>query len=100
VRATGLAISGGAIAAAGENGFSEIAISARLVSSTPLLLATMAHEMIHLYQDESGAAAAITICSSAFWPNVTVSSMALKKRIFDILGKDRLAFNGKIEPRL
>lgn len=42
--------------ARGENGFSEIAISARLVKSSELLIATMAHEMIHLYQDENGAA--------------------------------------------
>lgn len=41
---------------AGENGFSEIAISAQLVKSSNLLIATMAHEMIHLYQDENGAA--------------------------------------------
>lgn len=38
----------------GANGFSEIAISCRLVHSTELLMATMAHEMIHLYQDENG----------------------------------------------
>jgi hypothetical protein len=42
--------------ARGEDGFSEIAISAKHVSSTNLLLATMAHEMIHLYQDETGTA--------------------------------------------
>ena len=42
--------------ARGENGFSEIAISAHLVRSSDLLIATMAHEMIHLYQDENGAA--------------------------------------------
>ena len=42
--------------AQGENGFSEIAISGHLVRSTDLLLATMAHEMSHLYQDETGAA--------------------------------------------
>lgn len=34
--------------------FSEIAISAHVVQSTDLLMATMAHEMIHLYQDENG----------------------------------------------
>ena len=34
--------------------FNEIAISANEVSSTELLMATMAHEMIHLYQHESG----------------------------------------------
>ena len=39
-----------------KNGLSEIAISAQLVNSTELLIATMAHEMIHLYQDETGAA--------------------------------------------
>ena len=39
-----------------RNGFSEIAISAHLVSSTELLISTMAHEMIHLYQDETGGA--------------------------------------------
>jgi hypothetical protein len=39
-----------------RNGYSEIAISAHLVSSTELLLETMAHEMIHLYQDETGNA--------------------------------------------
>lgn len=42
--------------ATGADGFSEIAISAQLVKSTELLMATMAHEMIHLYQDENGAA--------------------------------------------
>jgi hypothetical protein len=42
--------------ARGENGYSELAISAGLVRSTDLLMATMAHEMIHLYQDESGSA--------------------------------------------
>jgi hypothetical protein len=36
--------------------FSEIAISAGLVKTTDLLLSTMAHEMIHLYQDETGTA--------------------------------------------
>ncbi|HEU4550024.1 MAG TPA: SprT-like domain-containing protein [Rhizomicrobium sp.] len=41
---------------AGADGFSEIAISASLVGSTGLLMATMAHEMIHLYQDETGTA--------------------------------------------
>ena len=34
--------------------FSEIAISAGRVRTTELLMATMAHEMIHLYQDENG----------------------------------------------
>lgn len=34
--------------------FNEIAISGNEVSSTALLMATMAHEMIHLYQHESG----------------------------------------------
>jgi hypothetical protein len=34
--------------------FSEIAVSAKLVRSTDVLIATMAHEMIHLYQDETG----------------------------------------------
>ena len=42
--------------ALGDDGFSEIAISAGLVRSTELLLCTMAHEMIHLYQDETGTA--------------------------------------------
>ena len=42
--------------ARGENGYSELAISASMVRSTELLLATMAHEMIHLYQDENGTA--------------------------------------------
>jgi len=42
--------------AEGADGFSEIAISAGLVRSTALLMATMAHEMIHLYQDETGTA--------------------------------------------
>jgi hypothetical protein len=42
--------------AQGDDGFSEIAISAGLVRSTDLLLSTMAHEMIHLYQDETGTA--------------------------------------------
>lgn len=39
-----------------KDDFSEIAISAGLVRSTDLLLSTMAHEMIHLYQDETGTA--------------------------------------------
>lgn len=39
-----------------SSGFSEIAISASQVRSTAMLLATMAHEMIHLYQDENGTA--------------------------------------------
>jgi len=42
--------------AEGDEGFSEIAISAGLVKSTDLLISTMAHEMIHLYQDETGTA--------------------------------------------
>ena len=42
--------------ARGQDGFSEIAISAQLVRSSDMLIATMAHEMIHLYQDENGAA--------------------------------------------
>ena len=42
--------------ARGADDFSEIAISAGMVKSTDLLLATMAHEMIHLYQDETGTA--------------------------------------------
>jgi len=37
-----------------EEDYSEIAISAALVKSTDMLMATMAHEMIHLYQDETG----------------------------------------------
>ena len=37
-----------------EEDFSEIAISAAMVKTTDVLMATMAHEMIHLYQDESG----------------------------------------------
>ena len=40
----------------GDDEFSEIAISAGMVSSTDLLISTMAHEMIHLYQDETGTA--------------------------------------------
>jgi hypothetical protein len=40
----------------GADGFSEIAISAREVKTTQMLIATMAHEMIHLYQDENGTA--------------------------------------------
>ncbi len=32
----------------------EIGVSIRVVKSTDLLMATMAHEMIHLYQHESG----------------------------------------------
>jgi len=39
-----------------RNEYSEVAISAGMVKSTDLLLATMAHEMIHLYQDENGTA--------------------------------------------
>jgi hypothetical protein len=42
--------------ARGADDFSEIAISAKLVKSSDLLIATMAHEMIHLYQDETGNA--------------------------------------------
>jgi SprT-like family protein len=42
--------------ARGDDGFSEIAISAGLVRTTDALIATMAHEMIHLYQDETGTA--------------------------------------------
>lgn len=42
--------------ARGADDFSEIAISAGRVRSTELLFATMAHEMIHLYQDETGTA--------------------------------------------
>ena len=33
----------------------EIGVSIRVVKSTDLLMATMAHEMIHLYQHESGS---------------------------------------------
>lgn len=42
--------------ARGADSFSEIAISAGKVRSTDMLMATMAHEMIHLYQDETGSA--------------------------------------------
>ncbi|HEY0266725.1 MAG TPA: SprT-like domain-containing protein [Rhizomicrobium sp.] len=42
--------------ATGDDGFSEIAISAGMVRSSDLLISTMAHEMIHLYQDETGTA--------------------------------------------
>ncbi|HJR55150.1 MAG TPA: SprT-like domain-containing protein [Rhizomicrobium sp.] len=42
--------------ARGVDSFSEIAISAGKVRSTDMLMATMAHEMIHLYQDETGSA--------------------------------------------
>ena len=42
--------------ARGADSFSEIAISAGMVRSTDMLMATMAHEMIHLYQDETGTA--------------------------------------------
>lgn len=34
----------------------EIGVSIRSVNSTDLLMATMAHEMIHLYQHENGSA--------------------------------------------
>ena len=34
----------------------EIGVSVRSVNSTDLLMATMAHEMIHLYQHENGSA--------------------------------------------
>jgi predicted SprT family Zn-dependent metalloprotease len=40
----------------GSDRFSEIAISAQKVRTSQMLIATMAHEMIHLYQDESGTA--------------------------------------------
>ena len=33
----------------------EIGVSVRIVNSTDLLMATMAHEMIHLYQHERGS---------------------------------------------
>lgn len=36
--------------------FNEIGVSIRSVNSTDLLMATMAHEMIHLYQHEKGSA--------------------------------------------
>jgi hypothetical protein len=36
--------------------FNEIGVSIRAVNSTDLLMATMAHEMIHLYQHENGSA--------------------------------------------
>ena len=39
---------------AGDDGFSEIAISAGIVRSGDVLISTMAHEMIHLYQHETG----------------------------------------------
>jgi hypothetical protein len=42
--------------ASGDDGFSEIAISAGMVRSSDVLISTMAHEMIHLYQDETGTA--------------------------------------------
>src|ERR1700712_2643249 len=42
--------------AQGADGYSEIAISARMVRDSGVLIATMAHEMIHLYQDENGMA--------------------------------------------
>jgi hypothetical protein len=42
--------------ASADDDYSELAISAGMVRSTDLLLATMAHEMIHLYQDEMGTA--------------------------------------------
>ncbi len=41
---------------ASDDEFSEIAISAGMVRSSDVLIATMAHEMIHLYQDETGTA--------------------------------------------
>jgi hypothetical protein len=44
------------VGARGADSFSEIAISAGKVRSTDVLMATMAHEMIHLYQDETGSA--------------------------------------------
>jgi len=44
------------VRARGKDSFSEIAISAGMVHTTDMLMATMAHEMIHLYQDENGAA--------------------------------------------
>jgi hypothetical protein len=40
----------------GADMFSEIAVSAQKVRTTQMLIATMAHEMIHLYQDENGTA--------------------------------------------
>ncbi len=39
--------------AQGDDGFSEIAISAGLVKSTDLLISTMAHEMIHQHQQRT-----------------------------------------------
>src|SRR5438067_11747929 len=35
--------------------FNEIGVSQRMVRSTDVLIATMAHEMIHLFQHESGS---------------------------------------------
>jgi hypothetical protein len=37
------------------NELNEIGVSIRVVHSTDLLMATMAHEMIHLYQHEKGS---------------------------------------------
>jgi hypothetical protein len=68
--------------ATGPNAYSEVAISAQLVKSSDLLLATMAHEMIHLYQDENGKARG----------NHNPEFMRLAKRVCAVHGFDLKAF--------
>ena len=62
--------------------FSEIAISAGMVRSTDLLIATMAHEMIHLYQHETGTARG----------HHNPAFLKLAKRVCDIHGFDFESF--------
>lgn len=68
--------------ASGADDFSEIAISAGMVRSSDLLIATMAHEMIHLYQDETGTARG----------HHNPAFLKLAKRVCDIHGFDLESF--------
>ena len=68
--------------ASGNDAFSEIAISAGMVRSSDLLIATMAHEMIHLYQDETGTARG----------HHNPAFLKLAKRVCDIHGFDFESF--------
>ncbi len=68
--------------ATGDDGFSEIAISAGMVRSTDLLISTMAHEMIHLYQDENGTARG----------HHNKEFLRLAKRVCDLHGFDHESF--------
>ena len=61
----------------------EIGVSIRVVNSTDLLMATMAHEMIHLFQHEKGSA-------SKRSHNAEFERIAT--RVFRIHGFDRESF--------